>query len=134
MDVGTEIQGGDIVVQLPGMLQHEADLQISVSEAQRDYNKSTVQLAGERNRTQATAVTNLVVAKGAWEQGLASQWSNDGTLDRPTLDDGSGTSSGISVRLARPPLSYQLCSPAVPWEQLRSCHRRTGMTMERMAI
>ena len=82
----TEIVGGDVAIMLPGMLQHQADLRISQSAATRDYNKATVEAAGQRDRTLANARTNLAAAKGTWEQGLVSQTDTNTTVEKPSLD------------------------------------------------
>ena|GEM_PF-2553133 len=82
----TEIVGGDLVVQLPGMLQHQADLQISQSAATRDFNKATVQASGQRDRTLAGARTDLASAKGTWERGLVSHTDTNTTVVKPSLD------------------------------------------------
>ena len=82
----TEIVGGDLAIMLPGMLQHQADLRISQSAATRDYNKATVETAGQRDRTLANARTNLAAAKGTWEQGLVSQTDTNTTVAKPSLD------------------------------------------------
>lgn len=82
----TEIVGGDLAIMFPGMLQHQADLQISQSAATRDYNKATVEAAGQRDRTLANARTNLAAAKGTWEQGLVAQTDANTTVVKPSLD------------------------------------------------
>jgi len=82
----TEIVGGDVAILLPGMLQHQADLRISQSAATRDYNKATVEAAGQRDRTLANTRTNLAAAKGTWEEGLVAQTDANTTVEKPSLD------------------------------------------------
>jgi len=75
-----------LVVQLPGMLQHQAELQISQSAAIRDFNKATVQASFRRDRAFAKARTDLASAKGTWEQGLVSHTDTNTTVVKPSLD------------------------------------------------
>jgi len=68
------------------MLLHQANLRISQSAAARDYNKATVEAAGQRDRTLASARTNLAAAKGAWEEGLVAQTDANTTVVKPSLE------------------------------------------------
>jgi hypothetical protein len=69
-----------------GMLQHQAELRISQSAAAREYNKATVQAEAQRDRTLASARTNLAAAKGTWEEGLVAQTDANTTVVKPSLD------------------------------------------------
>ena len=72
-----------------GMLQHQAELRISQSAAARDYNKATVQAEAQRDRTLASARTNLAAAKGTWKEGLVAQTDANTTSTRAARKEGS---------------------------------------------
>jgi hypothetical protein len=90
--------GSDLMIHHAGLLEMQSGLQISKSAARRDFNKATVHLEAQHDRSLVNARHELVVAKGVWEQGLAGQNLAHTTVTKPSLDPaGDGAAAAATA-------------------------------------
>ena len=91
---GQTIQQIDSVVHTPGMLEHQAEFQINVSEALRDYNVEVTAAQNVRDRSEATAYSTLATDQNAAAQGQLGQSTRVPTISDPAKGQGKSSSSG----------------------------------------